>query len=192
MKKPSMKVLAMFLGVVSLTASLGGSSILGAATIPSNEDIDGDGISNVEEIQKYRTNPRVVDTDGDGVSDGVEVEEGTSASNFNDPGHVITPHVPVEAKIGVNDIDGDGLADMDEIGIYLTDPHVADTDNDGFLDAYEIIAIKTNPDKVDSDGDGISDGNEVEITKTDPNKVDTDGDGLNDGGEFLYGYNVKM
>lgn len=46
-------------------------------TDPSLEDTDGDGLSDKEEIEKYKTDPLNADTDGDGVSDGKEVELGT-------------------------------------------------------------------------------------------------------------------
>jgi hypothetical protein len=39
-------------------------------------DLDGDGLSTVDEVAIYGTNPTVVDTDGDGISDGDEVAAG--------------------------------------------------------------------------------------------------------------------
>lgn len=40
------------------------------------EDSDGDGLSDLEEIYKYDTNPKSADTDGDGWSDGEELADG--------------------------------------------------------------------------------------------------------------------
>ena len=64
-----------------------------------------------------------------------------------------------------DDLDGDGLSDSDEVGIYGTDPNNSDTD-----------------------GDGLTDGEEVNIHGTDPNIIDTDVDGLSDGPEVFYLY----
>jgi hypothetical protein len=36
-------------------------------------DFDGDGLSNIDEIEKHKTDPRNPDTDGDGLTDGAEV-----------------------------------------------------------------------------------------------------------------------
>jgi hypothetical protein len=49
-----------------------------------NNDDDGDGLSNYNEIHVVKTNPQVVDTDGDGSSDGDEVLLGFNPKNTND------------------------------------------------------------------------------------------------------------
>ena len=59
----------------------------------------------------------------------------------------------------LEDTDGDGLTDYDEIFIYGTDPLVADTDGDGLRDGDE-IKLGLDPLKKDSDGDGIPDNEE--------------------------------
>ena len=41
--------------------------------VNSKSDTDGDGLSDVDEIYKIGTNPRMADTDGDGVDDGAEM-----------------------------------------------------------------------------------------------------------------------
>ncbi len=133
-------------------------------TNPKVGDTDGDGLSDGEEVKKYRTNPLRMDTDGDGLKDGDELfKYRTDPTKF--------------------DTDGDGLGDGDEVLKYKTDPLKADTDGDGLSDGDEVLKYKTNPLRVDSDGDGLSDNDEIFVNKTDPNNPDTDKDGLTDGEE---------
>lgn len=44
--------------------------------IIDRNDIDGDGLSNLDEINKYKTNYQSADTDGDGINDGEAVRRG--------------------------------------------------------------------------------------------------------------------
>ena len=60
----------------------------------SNADMDGDGLNDGPEENRYGSNPQKADSDGDGVRDGVEIQRGTDPT---DP-----------------DTDGDGLADGTE------------------------------------------------------------------------------
>ncbi|MDO4413568.1 MAG: S-layer homology domain-containing protein [Erysipelotrichaceae bacterium] len=75
----------------------------------------------------------------------------------------------------VDDSDGDGLSDLEEVRYTGTDPALYDTDGNGVNDGDE-----------DFDGDGISNLEEVR-NGTDPLKADTDGDGLGDNEEGDYG-----
>lgn len=43
------------------------------------------------------------------------------------------------------DTDADGVADGDELNIYVTDPLAADTDGDGVFDGEELFGIMTDP-----------------------------------------------
>ncbi|MGI8743080.1 MAG: Ig-like domain-containing protein [Bryobacteraceae bacterium] len=52
-------------------------------TDPHNPDTDGDGLSDGDEVNKYKTNPLLADTDGDLIPDGVEVQTGTDPNNPN-------------------------------------------------------------------------------------------------------------
>jgi outer membrane protein OmpA-like peptidoglycan-associated protein len=133
-------------------------------TDPHNRDTDGDGLSDGEEFNIYKTSPLNADTDGDGLTDGDEV--------------IIYRSDPLKG-----DTDGDGLNDGNEVFKYKTDPTKADTDGDGLTDEEEVMALATDPLKADTDGDGLTDGEEVKTYKTDPLRADTDGDGLKDGAE---------
>ena len=139
-------------------------------TNPLNNDSDGDGLKDNDEIFIYKTNPLASDTDNDGLSDGEEIN--IYKTNPNDA-----------------DTDHDGLKDGDEINTYKTDPLKTDTDNDGLKDGDEVDTYKTNPIVSDTDGDGLKDGDEVVKYKTDPNKKDTDGGTIDDGVEVNRGTN---
>jgi len=139
-------------------------------TDPNNRDTDGDGLTDGDEVHKYKTDPLKADTDGDGLSDGDEV---------------LKYHTdPLKA-----DTDGDGLKDGDEVMKYHTDPLNKDTDGDGLNDGDEVLKYTTDPLKTDTDGDGLTDGDEVLKYKTDPLKKDTDGGSVNDGDEIKNGTN---
>jgi Bacterial TSP3 repeat len=65
---------------------------------------------------------------------------------------------------------------------------IPDTDSDGLTDVQETDVYITNPNAKDSDGDVVNDGVEVD-RGTDPRKPDTDGDALADGEENRLGTN---
>ena len=134
-------------------------------------DIDGDGLSNLDEWHND-TDPNDPDSDDDGMLDGAEVEMGCDPLN--------------------PDSDNDGLLDGEEL-LLGCNPLNHDTDNDGFTDRFEIengsdpadpLSIPIPP---DTDCDGLEDHREREYcTKT--NDPDTDDDGFLDGIEVDMGY----
>jgi hypothetical protein len=65
------------------------------------------------------------DLDADNYIDALELEVGLDPSN--------------------PDSDGDGVADGDEVTIYLTDPFTWDTDGDGASDGEELFGTFTDP-----------------------------------------------
>jgi hypothetical protein len=69
----------------------------------------------------------------------------------------------------------------------MTNEVVQDTDGDGLSDYEEINVYHTDPSKADTDGDGLRDDEEINVNHTDPNKADTDGDGFLDNYEILSG-----
>lgn len=95
---------------------------------PTNSDVDGDELSDGEEISAG-TNPERIDSDYDGLSDGEEI--------------YIYETDPKE-----RDTDGDGLLDSEEIfGTYgiVTDPTKEDTDGDGIPDGEECLSFGAVP-----------------------------------------------
>ena len=131
-------------------------------------DTDRDGLSDGDEMRRYKTDPLRPDTDGDGLNDGEE-------------------RYVYKTDLLKADTDEDGLSDGDEVQIHRTKPLKADTDGDGLNDGAEVNRYRTNPLRADSDFDGLSDADEVNRFKTDPLVWDTDGDGISDGAEIARG-----
>lgn len=107
-------------------------------------DADNDGLT-LEQEYLYLTNPFNDDTDGDGYKDGEEIVNGNSPTGNGKLDQNQTVKKDSE-NLNVNldenernqdDFDNDGL-DNDLEQFYGTDPNKADTDNDGFDDLTEI------------------------------------------------------
>ena len=164
-------------------------------TDPNNPDTDGDGLTDGDEVLKYKTNPLKADTDGDGLNDGDEVmkyktdpnKADSDGDGLND-GDEVMKYKTDPLKV---DTDGDGLGDGDEVLKYKTDPLNPDTDGDGLKDGEEVMQYKTDPLSPDTDKDGLTDGDEVMKYKTDPLNADTDNDGLKDG-EEVNGFTITI
>lgn len=101
----------------------------------------------------------------------------------------------------ITDTDKDGLSDLFEETVLMTDPFLSDTDGDLLSDYYEYAVLKTNPLLSDTDGNEIEDGNEdfdndklsnyqESLSETNPFEVDTDDDCLSDYDE-LYKYTTN-
>ena len=85
------------------------------------------------------------DSDGDGIADDIEIANG------------LNPNDPVDA---MEDPDGDGLTNIEELNTYVTNRLVADTDADGISDGDEVrgkMGKVTSALLADTDGDGIRD-----------------------------------
>lgn len=167
---------------------------MGRGTDPLDEDTDGDGLSDGEEVDVYDGDPFLVDTDGDGLDDLVEAGLGTSLRDEDSDGdglldgweveHGFDPLSDPSDDEANDDSDGDGLTNIEEQEAG-SDPCNDDSDNDGLTDFDEVRTFHTNPALDDTDYDGLKDGLEVSL-HTNPLQSDTDGDGMNDGWEYRY------
>jgi len=146
------------------------------------EDIDGDGVINIDEHDGFYANVQtradLADTDGDGYTDLQEINDGFW-DDSSDP--IITGTHPL-----LTDTDGDCLLDFEEqftspgasptTAPYNSDPNVADTDDDGFSDFLEVKVGGTDPD----DSDSFPDQSDSYILIE-----DFEGDGMEIGQSFI-------
>lgn len=102
-------------------------AVIEAPMLPE-EDVDGDGIPNVEDNCPDVFNPNQSDLDGDGLGD------------MCDP-----------------DDDDDGVDDADDNCPYSSNPGQADSDGDGVGDSCDNCPSVSNPDQADFNGDGVGD-----------------------------------
>lgn len=117
------------------------------------EDLDGDGLLNMEE-SRYLTNPRNVDSDGDGLDDAKETNIYGTDPNLADSDHDgMTDNWEIDNGFNPNDnsdggnadADGDGLTNAEEEQAG-TDPHLADTDGDKIHDDEDPLPSTKNCD----------------------------------------------
>lgn len=134
--------------------------------------VDGDGLSDIEEIVILNTHPNNPDSDNDSLDDREET--------------MIYQSEPLSS-----DSDSDGFSDLSEAITYNSNPISSDSDDDGYSDSVEALSLNTEPSLVDSDFDGLSEQEEITVTTTNPSLADTDGDGLTDNQELnLYQTNL--
>lgn len=141
-------------------------------------DSDGDGLTDSQEVDTFRTNMNKSDSDLDGLSDGKEAngwfwfaEEQSGCINVTLTNtcqiHKTNPLSP--------DTDGDRNSDYYEyyvMGSFPTDP---DQDKDDLLDGLESgpnAIYHTSFFESDTDKDGLSDGLEVRTSGRDPTNPD--------------------
>jgi len=108
-----------------------------------DQDTDGDGLKDGDEVLRYLTNP--LDSEGDKDSDRLKDHEEVLL-------HQTDPLNP--------DHDGDGLKDGDEVQNHRTDPLNPDSDGDGFSDGDEVLNRKTNP--IDPENDASAQSSECD------------------------------
>ena len=120
---------------------------VGTGTNPTENDTDGDGLSDDEEIFIAGTDPCLFDTDGDGLSDGDEVERRTNplivdtdSDGMPDGWEVANGFNPRVAD-GTSDADSDGLSNLLEWQ-NGTNPRNPDTDDDELIDSREVAWIE--------------------------------------------------
>ena len=137
--------------------TLGVHPLIGAIDFEINLDLDGDGLTLLEE-GLAGTNPNMADTDDDGLIDGWEVAFAGSVG--------VNPFVKVTAEELGADEDNDGLSTLEE-SMAGTNPASSDSDGDGLGDLWEVTykgargvdsIVKATSQELlyDQDGDGYN------------------------------------
>jgi hypothetical protein len=116
-------------------------------------DTDGDGLSDLRELELTTLgvpcDPENGDTDGDGLSDYQEVLAGSS--------FLVSDKYRLGSNPNVADTDGDGLTDAQEVNGWLFQ-----------YAAGKSTWVTSDPARRDSDGDGLSDKIEYDLHQSDP------------------------
>ncbi|MGQ4894899.1 MAG: heterodisulfide reductase-related iron-sulfur binding cluster [Candidatus Njordarchaeia archaeon] len=160
----SLAIISLVVGVFFFLPSrqvIADYSVLPPRITPTPQDLDGDGLSNSEEIL-YGTNPLDPDSDNDGILDGDE-----PYWNLDIDGDGVINALDLDSD---NDLLSDNVEDRNLNGLVdsgETNSTNPDTDHDGLLDGFEDLNLngihdfnESNPLDSDSDNDGILDGNE--------------------------------
>ena len=150
-------------------------------TNPLDSDSDDDGVSDGEEIAAGTdplddTSVPVIDIDNDGVDD--QIDNCPGIYNPEEPVDPLYPEITEQPNLDRdlmgdacdNDIDGDGILNVDDNAPYHENLDQVDTDQDGVGDIGDNCPVDYNPVQTDTDEDGL--GNECD--------ADDDGDGIND------------
>ncbi len=104
----------------------------------TSADTDGDGVADAADNCPQDPNPDQTDTDGDGAGDACDNDiDGDGLDNATEQSLGTDPGNP--------DSDGDGLADGEEVNLYLTDPLNTDTDDDYLDDGVEVNVYGSDP-----------------------------------------------
>ncbi len=149
---------------------------------------------------------------------GLGLSVGTEYANLRlgvQTGRDLVLQTLVVVEVQDYDADADGLSNIEEEDVYLTDPNDPDSDDDGIKDGTEVFggnpadpaSNPTDPLNPDTDSDGLCDGTLtvtnvcaggsagedqdgdglLDVGETDPARLDSDGDGLSDKVEKVDG-----
>jgi len=162
-------------------------------TIDASLDLDGDGLSN---LQEYLIGSSLLDTDSDddGLDDKYESDNGLDLLNPDTDGDQIPDGYEVDNNTNpavddaFDDADTDGVSNFQEYE-FGTDSTTGDTDGDTLTDKFE-IDNGLNPLYSDTDCDGMPDGFEITNTldpQIDDGQLDQDNDSYTNIREYRAG-----
>jgi len=148
------------------------------------DDLDGDGVCDVDDNCPEIANADQVDTDADGIGDACDNcpdianadQIDTDADGFGDE----CDNCPDIVNADQVDTDADGFGDECDNCPDIANADQVDTDADGFGDECDNCPEIANADQIDTDADGFGDecDNCPEVANAD--QIDTDADGFGD------------
>lgn len=134
--------------------------------LTTENDADGDGVSNLSDNCPCMANPDQIDSDGDGIGDACD-------------------NCPQHYNPNQSDVDGDGVGDECDNCLLTANPNQSDVDGDGVGDVCDFCPNTSSRMQYDFDEDGIGDDCDDDIDGDGiPNVSDDDMDG--DGIENIY------
>lgn len=163
----------------------------------SSNDIDGDGIPNLEDNCACNANPDQADTDGDGVGDACDncpQHYNPKQLDYDDDGvGNECDNCPENYNPNQTDLDRDGVGDECDNCPYDFNPrqeyeYIFD-ENDSIIGTIGTICdpdidgdglLNEDPDEHDMDGDGWINENDNCPRRYNPNQADSDHDGIGD------------
>jgi len=168
----------------------------------TDSDTMPDGWEVIFDLNPLFSSDNFEDKDGDGLVNVYEYNNSLVNTGWKDRDGIFT------SRPDLNDTDNDGISDIDELFIHLTDPTHNDTDGDGMPDGwevnYDLNPISDLDANEDADNDGWDFDRNFNITgwerftnleeymnDTNPRNDDTDGDGMPDGWEAFYDLDPK-
>jgi hypothetical protein len=182
-----------------LTLTMNTDKSVGATFAQDSRDLDGDGLTNYQELIDYHTNPLVADTDADSYSDSYELE---NSSNPLDGDSLPT----YQLTLSDGGIVTGGSFEYTGNLAHGTNATLSATPATGYvfsgwtgdaLGTNNLLSLLMNSNKIvgaifaadtsDADGDGLNNYLELVVYGTSTTSSDSDGDGLSDAWEVGLG-----